>query len=187
MSPPAQIENQAYPVNVDALNTVFSPYGFVQKIAIFEKNGQSQARTMPHACPAQLLGSMALLGSCAHASKLFRAPGAHRAQVGCAGVAASAAALPEAILSRAAEACRLRCIVAHECCWQGGSAPMRPDMLVRHWLQALVQYPDPQSASNAKSALEGTPSTTAATTGCAACNPQPCLYYATDVTLALPP
>ena len=39
---PAQIENQAYPVNVDALNTVFSPYGFVQKIAIFEKNGQSQ-------------------------------------------------------------------------------------------------------------------------------------------------
>ena len=39
-----QIENQAYPVNVDALNTVFSPYGFVQKIAIFEKNGQSQVR-----------------------------------------------------------------------------------------------------------------------------------------------
>lgn len=38
----AQIENQAYPVNVEALNTVFSPYGFVQKIAIFEKNGQSQ-------------------------------------------------------------------------------------------------------------------------------------------------
>ncbi|EIE19256.1 RNA-binding domain-containing protein [Coccomyxa subellipsoidea C-169] len=38
-----QIENQAYPVNVDALNTVFSPYGFVQKIAIFDKNGQSQA------------------------------------------------------------------------------------------------------------------------------------------------
>ena len=37
-----QIENQAYPVNVDALNTVFSPYGFVQKIAIFEKNGQTQ-------------------------------------------------------------------------------------------------------------------------------------------------
>ena len=31
-----------YPVNVEALNTVFSPYGFVQKIAIFEKNGQTQ-------------------------------------------------------------------------------------------------------------------------------------------------
>lgn len=39
-----QIENQAYPVNVEALNTVFSPYGFVQKIAIFEKNGQSQVQ-----------------------------------------------------------------------------------------------------------------------------------------------
>ena len=33
-----------YPVNVEALNTVFSPYGFVQKIAIFEKNGQTQVR-----------------------------------------------------------------------------------------------------------------------------------------------
>lgn len=33
-----QIENYAYPVVVDALHTVFSPYGFVQKIAIFEKN-----------------------------------------------------------------------------------------------------------------------------------------------------
>ena len=37
-----QIENAMYPVNVEALNTVFSPYGFVQKIAIFEKNGQTQ-------------------------------------------------------------------------------------------------------------------------------------------------
>ena len=33
-----QIENMAYPVTVDAIHTVFSPYGFVQKIAIFEKN-----------------------------------------------------------------------------------------------------------------------------------------------------
>ena len=37
-----QIENAAYPVTVDALHTVFSPYGFVQKIAIFEKNSQNQ-------------------------------------------------------------------------------------------------------------------------------------------------
>lgn len=37
-----QIENAAYPVTVDALHTVFSPYGFVQKIAIFEKNAQNQ-------------------------------------------------------------------------------------------------------------------------------------------------
>jgi len=42
--PPAQVDNQAYPVTVDALHTVFSPYGFVQKIAIFDKNGTSQAR-----------------------------------------------------------------------------------------------------------------------------------------------
>ena len=27
-----QIENAAYPVTVDALHTVFTPYGFVQKI-----------------------------------------------------------------------------------------------------------------------------------------------------------
>eukprot|EP00884_Botryococcus_braunii_P007834 jgi/Botrbrau1/17051/Bobra.0258s0001.3 len=37
------IENYAYPVVVDALHTVFSPYGFVQKIAIFEKNQTWQA------------------------------------------------------------------------------------------------------------------------------------------------
>ena len=36
--PALQIENMAYPVTVDAIHTVFSPYGFVQKIAIFEKN-----------------------------------------------------------------------------------------------------------------------------------------------------
>ncbi|KAA6421471.1 MAG: polypyrimidine tract-binding protein 1-like [Trebouxia sp. A1-2] len=37
------IENQAYPVNVEALHTVFTPYGFVQKIACFEKNNTWQA------------------------------------------------------------------------------------------------------------------------------------------------
>lgn len=53
-----QIENATYPVNVEALNTVFSPYGFVQKIAIFEKNGQTQvtyiSRILSHAGPAAL-------------------------------------------------------------------------------------------------------------------------------------
>ena len=39
-----QIENMAYPVTVDAIHTVFSPYGFVQKIAIFEKNNGWQVR-----------------------------------------------------------------------------------------------------------------------------------------------
>ncbi|KAK9864277.1 hypothetical protein WJX84_009138 [Apatococcus fuscideae] len=37
------IENQMYPVTVDPLHTVFSPYGAVQKIAIFEKNNGWQA------------------------------------------------------------------------------------------------------------------------------------------------
>ncbi len=32
----------AYPVTVDPLHTVFSPYGTVQKIATFEKNNQWQ-------------------------------------------------------------------------------------------------------------------------------------------------
>ena len=39
-----QIENMAYPVTVDAIHTVFSPYGFVQKIAIFERNNGWQVR-----------------------------------------------------------------------------------------------------------------------------------------------
>jgi polypyrimidine tract-binding protein 2 len=40
-----QVDNYAYPVVVDALHTVFSPYGFVQKIAIFEKNQTWQVIT----------------------------------------------------------------------------------------------------------------------------------------------
>ena len=43
-----QIENQAYPVNVEALHTVFTPYGFVQKIACFEKNNTWQVRQVYH-------------------------------------------------------------------------------------------------------------------------------------------
>lgn len=49
----AQVDNQAYPVTVDALHTVFSPYGYVQKIAIFDKNGSSQVifrHALAHAC-----------------------------------------------------------------------------------------------------------------------------------------
>ena len=37
-----QIENMAYPITIEALHTVFSPYGNVQKITIFEKNGLTQ-------------------------------------------------------------------------------------------------------------------------------------------------
>ncbi|KAG5624241.1 hypothetical protein H5410_009459 [Solanum commersonii] len=39
----ASLENMQYAVTVDVLNTVFSAFGTVQKIAIFEKNGQTQA------------------------------------------------------------------------------------------------------------------------------------------------
>ena len=49
----AQVENMVYPVTVDALHTVFSPYGFVQKIAIFEKSGQHQVRILSYSFPFQ--------------------------------------------------------------------------------------------------------------------------------------
>ncbi|KAK4271977.1 hypothetical protein QN277_020590 [Acacia crassicarpa] len=39
----ASIENMQYAVTVDVIHTVFSAFGTVQKIAIFEKNGQTQA------------------------------------------------------------------------------------------------------------------------------------------------
>jgi hypothetical protein len=36
------VENGAYPVNVNTIHTVFSPYGNVQKVAIFEKGNGTQ-------------------------------------------------------------------------------------------------------------------------------------------------
>jgi hypothetical protein len=39
----ASIENMQYAVTVDVLHTVFSAFGTVQKIAMFEKNGGMQA------------------------------------------------------------------------------------------------------------------------------------------------
>ena len=54
------MDNQAYPVTVDALHTVFSPYGFVQKIAIFDKNGSSQVRS-DSVCYLNLSGTGAVL------------------------------------------------------------------------------------------------------------------------------
>ncbi|XP_004491824.1 polypyrimidine tract-binding protein homolog 1-like isoform X2 [Cicer arietinum] len=39
----ASIENMQYAVTVDVINTVFSAFGTIQKIAMFEKNGQTQA------------------------------------------------------------------------------------------------------------------------------------------------
>ncbi|CAN4079393.1 unnamed protein product [Withania somnifera] len=39
----ASLENMQYAVTVEVLHTVFSSFGTVQKIAMFEKNGQTQA------------------------------------------------------------------------------------------------------------------------------------------------
>ena len=39
----ASIENMQYAVGVDVLHTVFSSFGAVRKIAMFEKNGGMQA------------------------------------------------------------------------------------------------------------------------------------------------
>ena len=47
-----QIENMAYPITIEALHTVFSPYGNVQKITIFEKNGLTQVPAPARSCPA---------------------------------------------------------------------------------------------------------------------------------------
>ena len=55
----AQIENQAYPVTVEPLHTVFSPYGNVQKIAVFEKNSSWQVRQGVWQGAAQLPGWLA--------------------------------------------------------------------------------------------------------------------------------
>lgn len=37
-----QVEDKAYPITVDAIKTVFSSYGWVQKLSIFEKNSLPQ-------------------------------------------------------------------------------------------------------------------------------------------------
>lgn len=55
----------AYPVTVDAINTVFSPYGFVQKIAIFEKNNGWQVRQG---------SSIAAVGRATHHTALSKDP-----------------------------------------------------------------------------------------------------------------
>ena len=57
-----QIENMAYPVTVDAINTVFSTYGFVQKIAIFEKNnGWQVCSPQPSPFPCRIRLSVLLV------------------------------------------------------------------------------------------------------------------------------
>jgi polypyrimidine tract-binding protein 2 len=53
-----------YAVTVDVLHTVFSAYGTVQKIAIFEKNGSTQALIQYSDIPTAAMAKEALEGHC---------------------------------------------------------------------------------------------------------------------------
>ncbi|OVA08979.1 RNA recognition motif domain [Macleaya cordata] len=60
----ASIENMQYAVTVDVLHTVFSAFGTVQKIAIFEKNGGMQALIQYPDIPTAAAAKEALEGHC---------------------------------------------------------------------------------------------------------------------------
>ncbi|KAF6171832.1 hypothetical protein GIB67_007353 [Kingdonia uniflora] len=60
----ASIENLQYAVTVDVLHTVFSAFGTVQKIAIFEKNGGMQALVQYPDLTAAAVAKEALEGHC---------------------------------------------------------------------------------------------------------------------------
>ncbi|XP_020575483.1 polypyrimidine tract-binding protein homolog 1 isoform X2 [Phalaenopsis equestris] len=60
----ASIENMQYAVTVDVLHTVFSAFGRVQKIAIFEKNGGMQALVQYPDVTTAAVAKEALEGHC---------------------------------------------------------------------------------------------------------------------------
>ncbi|XP_050384682.1 polypyrimidine tract-binding protein homolog 1 isoform X2 [Argentina anserina] len=60
----ASIENMQYAVTVDVIHTVFSAFGTVQKIAIFEKNGQTQALVQYPDIATATVAREALEGHC---------------------------------------------------------------------------------------------------------------------------
>ncbi|KAK2655500.1 hypothetical protein Ddye_008552 [Dipteronia dyeriana] len=60
----ASIENMQYAVTVDVLHTVFSAFGTVQKIAIFEKNGGTQALIQYPDVATAAVSKEALEGHC---------------------------------------------------------------------------------------------------------------------------
>lgn len=60
----ASIENMQYAVTVDVLHTVFSAFGTVQKIAIFEKNGGMQALVQYPDVTSAAVAKEALEGHC---------------------------------------------------------------------------------------------------------------------------
>ncbi|GLJ38319.1 hypothetical protein SUGI_0780350 [Cryptomeria japonica] len=60
----AAFENMLYAVNVDILHMVFSAFGTVQKIAIFEKNAGTQALIQYADVPTAVIAKEALEGHC---------------------------------------------------------------------------------------------------------------------------
>ncbi|XP_062195623.1 polypyrimidine tract-binding protein homolog 1-like isoform X2 [Phragmites australis] len=60
----ASIENMQYAVTVDVLHTVFSAFGTVQKIAMFEKNGGMQALIQYPDISTAAVAKQALEGHC---------------------------------------------------------------------------------------------------------------------------
>ncbi|XP_062211409.1 polypyrimidine tract-binding protein homolog 1-like [Phragmites australis] len=62
----ASIENMQYAVTIDVLHTVFSSFGTVQKIAIFEKNGGTQALIQYPDVTTAAVAKEALEGHCVY-------------------------------------------------------------------------------------------------------------------------
>eukprot|EP00249_Psilotum_nudum_P022521 c28548_g1_i1 orf=266-2044(-) len=60
----ASVENMQYGVTIEVLHTVFSAFGNVQKIAIFEKNGGFQALVQYPDVPTAVVAKEALEGHC---------------------------------------------------------------------------------------------------------------------------
>ncbi|RZB80598.1 polypyrimidine tract-binding protein homolog 1-like [Glycine soja] len=60
----ASFENMQYDVTVDVLHSVFSEYGTVQKISIFEKNGQTHALIQYPDIATATAAKKALMGHC---------------------------------------------------------------------------------------------------------------------------
>jgi polypyrimidine tract-binding protein 2 len=58
------IENMQYAVTIDVLHTVFSAFGTVQKIAIFEKSAGFQALVQYPDMPTAVVAKEALEGHC---------------------------------------------------------------------------------------------------------------------------
>ncbi|KAL3624023.1 hypothetical protein CASFOL_032839 [Castilleja foliolosa] len=98
----ASIENMQYAVTVDVLNTVFSAFGTVQKIAIFEKNGGTQALIQYPDIATATVAKEALEGHCIYdggysysdKSRDYTIPPSLSMQQGAPGVAYASGSVP---------------------------------------------------------------------------------------------